>query len=327
MKTLLLTQKDIEPILTPALANNTVEKVFRAYGLRQTEMPAKSYLYFPKGDLRSMPAYLHGEGFDIAGVKCVTVHPQNAAGNLPSVMAVVILNDPETGYPLAVMDGTYLTCIRTGAAGAIAAKFLSRKNSEFAGFVGCGAQARSQLACLLEVRDIRKIRIWEFPGDKTCARAFRQWAKATYPIEAVISSNIDDVTLNADIVVSSTPSRVVLVNRVSPGTHINAIGADAPNKQEINPDILQQARVVIDDWAQASHSGEINVPLKQKLISKKNIYASLGDIVAGKKKGRTSAYEITLFDATGLAIQDIACAYEVYRALKNKRGIKSIKLF
>ena len=327
MKTLLLTQKDVEKVLTPVVANDTVEKAFRAYGMGQTEMPAKSYLYFPRGDLRSMPAYLHGEGFDIAGVKCVTVHPQNAVSNLPSVMAVVILNDPETGYPLAIMDGTYLTCIRTGAAGAIAAKFLSCKNSEIAGFIGCGAQARSQLSCLLEVRDIRKIKIWQFPGDKACARAFRQWAKATYPIEAVISPDVDDVTLNADIIVTSTPSRVVLVNRVSPGTHINAIGADAPNKQEINPDILQQAKVVIDDWAQASHSGEINVPLKQKLISRKNIYASLGDIVAGKKKGRTSTEEITLFDATGLAIQDIACAYEVYRALKNKRGIKSIRLF
>lgn len=174
---------------------------------------------------------------------------------------------------------------------------------------------------------IRKIKIWQFPGDKACARAFRQWAKAAYPIEAVISSNIDDVTLNADIVVTSTPSRAALVNRISPGAHINAIGADAPNKQEISPDILQQAKVVIDDWAQASHSGEINVPLKQKLISKKDIYASLGDIVAGKKKGRTSTEEITLFDTTGLAIQDIACAYEVYRALKNKRGIKSIRPF
>lgn len=327
MKTLILTGRDIEKILTPAVANVTVEKAFRAYGLGQTDMPPKSYLYFPKGDLRSMPAYVHGEGFDIAGIKCVTVHPQNTVCNLPTVMAVIILNDPRTGFPLALLDGTYLTCIRTGAAGAIAAKYLSREDAEVAAFVGCGAQARSQLSCLLGVRKIRKIKIWQFEGDKACAQSFQRWAKAACRLETMVSSHIDDVTLDADIVVTTTPSRTPLVNRVSPGTHINAIGADAQGKQEINPAILQQAKVVIDDWAQASHSGEINVSLSQGLIVKKNVYAQLGDIVAGKKKGRKSAKEITLFDSTGLAIQDISCAYVVYQALKNKRGIQNVKLF
>ncbi|PKN18492.1 MAG: ornithine cyclodeaminase family protein [Deltaproteobacteria bacterium HGW-Deltaproteobacteria-6] len=327
MKTLILTRRDVEGILTPAVTNDTVEKAFHAYGLGQTDMPPKSYLYFPKGDLRSMPAYVHGGGFDIAGIKCVTVHPQNAAGSLPTVMAVIILNDPRTGFPLAILDGTYLTCVRTGAAGAIAAKYLSREDAEVAGFVGCGAQARSQLSCLQNVRKIRKIKIWQFEGDKVCAQTFRRWAKAACHVEAVVSSRIDDVTLNADVVVTSTPSRLPLVNRVSAGTHINAIGADAQGKQEINPEILKQAKVVIDDWAQASHSGEINVPLSRKLIGKRDVHAQLGDIVAGKKKGRTSAEEITLFDSTGLAIQDISCAYVVYQALKNKRGIQTVKLF
>ena len=327
MKTLILTGQDVEKILTPAIANDTVEKAFRAYGSGQTQMPAKSYLYFPKGDLRSMPAYVFGEGFDIAGVKCVNVHPQNTTHKLPSVMAIVILNDPRTGFPLALLDGTYLTRLRTGAAGAIAAKYLSREDSEVAGFVGCGAQGRAQLACLLNIRKIRKIKIWQFPGDKACAREFQRWVRATYPLEADVSSRIDDVTLNTDIVVATTPSRVPLVNRVSPGTHINAIGADAQGKQEINPEILKQAKVVIDDWDQASHSGEINVPVNRKLIRKNNIHAQMGDIVAGNKKGRTADREITLFDSTGLAIQDICCADVVYQALKNKRGIQSIKFF
>jgi alanine dehydrogenase len=138
---------------------------------------------------------------------------------------------------------------------------------------------------------------------------------------------MEAVTMKSDIVITTTPSRVPLVNRVSPGTHITAIGADAPGKQEINPEILKQAKVVIDDWAQASHSGEINVPVSQKQMTRRDVHAQLGDIVAGKKKGRTSAQEITLFDATGLAIQDVSCAYVVYKALRNKPGIKSIKLF
>jgi len=326
-KTLILTKDDVAKILTPALANETVEKAFRAYGLGRAEMPAKSYLYFQKGDLRSMPAYVHGEGFDIAGVKCVNVHPQNAVVDLPTVMAVIILNDPQTGFPLALMDGTYLTCIRTGAAGALAAKCLSREDSKIAGFVGCGAQARTQLSCLLEVRNIKKIKIWQFKGDRELTKAFKQWAEATYKLKATVSSSIDEVTTDTDILITTTPSRTPLVNLVSPGTHINAIGADAQGKQEINPEILKQAKVVIDEWKQASHSGEINVPISLKQITKRNIHAQLGDVVAGKKKGRTSPGEITLFDSTGLAIQDISCAWVVYEAFKNRRGIKSIKLF
>lgn len=327
MKTLLLTEQDIKKVLTPRIANETVEKAFRAYGTRSVEMPAKSYLYFPKGDLRSMPAYVFGEGFNIAGVKCVNVHPQNPRRHLPSVMAVIILNDPETGFPLAVLDGTYLTDQRTGAAGAVAAKYLSREDAEVAGFVGSGAQARSQLACLLDVRKIRKIKIWQFAGDKESAQDFRRWAQKTFKLEAFISPRIDTVTLESDIVITTTPSRMPLVRRVSAGTHINAIGADAPGKQEIAPGVLQEAKIVIDDWAQASHSGEINVPLRQKLIGRKNIYATLGGIVAGKKKGRKSDGEITLFDSTGLAIQDISCAWVVYRTLKSRHGIKSVKFF
>jgi len=327
MKTLILRRQDVEKILTPAVANDTVEKAFRAYGLGLTDMPAKSYLYFPKGDLRSMPAYIHGEGFNIAGVKCVNVHPENMTVHLPSVMAVIILNDPQTGFPLAVMDGTYVTGLRTGAAGAVAAKYLSRENAEVAGFVGCGAQARTQLACLLAVRSIRKIKIWQFPGDKTCAQGFQRWAQAAYDVDVLVSSRMDVVTMKSDIVITTTPSRIPLVKRVSPGTHVNAIGADAPGKQEIHPEILKRAKVVIDDWAQASHSGEINVPVRQKALTRRNIHAQLGDIVAGKKTGRTSAGEITLFDSTGLAIQDIACAYVVYQALKNRKSIRSIKFF
>jgi alanine dehydrogenase len=327
MKTLILTKHDVEKVLTPAVANETVEKVFRAYSLGHTEMPPKSYLHFPKGDLRSMPAYISGEGFDIAGIKSVNVHPQNAADHLPTVMAVIILNDPQTGFPLAIMDGTCLTGLRTGAAGAIAAKYLSRENSEVAGFVGCGAQARTQLSCLLEVRNIRKIKIWRFPKDKECVLDFRHWAQTTCKLETLISPRMDAVTMNSDIVITTTPSRIPLVKCVSPGTHINAIGADAPGKQEINPEILKQAKVVVDDWIQASHSGEINVPISRKQMIKRDVHAHLGDIVAGKKRGRTSANEITLFDATGLAIQDISCAYVVYKVFRNRRGIKSIKLF
>ena len=155
METLIFTKKDVEKVLTPSVANKTIEKAFKAYGLGQADMPAKSYLTFKKGDLRSMPAYIHGQGFDIAGIKSVNVHPENAMYNLPTVMAVIILVDPKNGFPLAILDGTYLTSIRTGAAGALAAKFLSRKTAKIAGFVGCGVQARTQLACDFRSEEIK----------------------------------------------------------------------------------------------------------------------------------------------------------------------------
>ena len=146
-------------------------------------------------------------------------------------------------------------------------------------------------------------------------------------LETMVSSEIDDITMAVGILITTTPSRIPLVKRVSPGTHINAIGADAAGKQEIHPAILKQAKIVVDDWRQASHSGEINVPIRQRLLVKNDIFAELGEIAVGEKEGRTSAGEITVFDATGLAVQDVACAHAAYKALKDAPGIQKIRLF
>ncbi len=327
MKTLIITRKDVEKVLTPAIANETVEKAFTAYALGETEMPPKCYITFQRGDLRSMPASIWGQGFNIAGIKSVNVHPENQRLNLPTVMAVVALTDPETGFPLAILDGTFLTGMRTGASGAVAAKYLSKTDSKRAGFVGCGTQARTQLACIMENRNIEHIKVWKFSPDDRLASRFCIWARRRYGVKTMISQNVDDVTTDVDILVCTTPSRKPLVNTVSPGTHINAIGADAEGKEEISPEILKKAKVVIDDWAQASHSGEINVPLRDGSITQKDIYAEIGEITAGMKTGRISNDEITLFDSTGLAIQDISCAYVVFEALKEKPGIRKIRLF
>ena len=262
MDTLIITSREIYSILTPSLANRVVEKAFRAYGSGKADMPPKSYLYFKKGDLRSMPAYLHGEGFNIAGIKSVNVHPSNNGKNIPTVMGLIILTDPDTGFPLAVLDGTSLTGIRTGAAGALAVKLLSNKGAKYAGFVGSGAQARTQLECIMETRRLRGIKIWKFTKKTPWQKIFTCGRREKYNLDTLISEDINDITMNADIVVTTTPSRVPVVKQVSPGTHINAIGADAAGKQEISPDILRRAKLVIDDWKQASHSGEINVPLQ-----------------------------------------------------------------
>jgi len=140
----------------------------------------------------------------------------------------------------------------------------------------------------------------------------QKWARQTYKLETILSEVIDDVTTGVDILITTTPSRTPLVNTVSPGTHINAIGADAPGKQELNPKIFKGATVVIDNWAQASHSGEINVPLKKRYLSKKDICGELGEIVAKRKRSNNCQRDYD-FDSTGLAIQDVSCASVVVR--------------
>ncbi len=327
METLIITAKDITRVLTPAVANRIVEKAFKAYGSGKADMPPKSYLYFKNGDLRAMPAYIYGQGLDIAGVKSVNVHSQNRRFNLPTVMGIIVLTDPQNGFPIAVLDGTSLTGIRTGAAGALAVGLLSRRKSRIAGFVGTGSQARAQLACIMEVRKLTFLKVWRRSRKSPSAERFCKWAEETFGLDTGIYDGIDDVTMDTDILVTTTPSRIPLVERVSPGSHINAIGADARGKQEIHEKILKRAKIIIDDWRQASHSGEINVPFKKGQLRKKDIYGELGQIAVNKKDGRTSEEEITLFDSTGLAIQDVSCGYVVYRAVKDNNRIKRVAFF
>jgi len=278
--------------------------------LGKVEMPSKVYVNFPKGDFRVMPCYISTLG--IGGVKIVNVHPKNPEKyGLPTVMAVILLLDPETGKPVAVMDGTWITNMRTGAAGGIAAKYLARRDSKIVGIVGAGVQARTQLLALNEVLKIEEVRV--------CARTLAETEIFREKMEhlglnVVPEENIEDVVKGCDILVTATPVTTPIVKSewVSEGTHINAIGADAPGKEELDPKILKRAKIVVDDLEQACHSGEVNVPLARGVISKEDIHAELGEIIVGKKPGRLSEEEITIFDSTGLAIQDIATATLVY---------------
>ncbi|MCD6465111.1 alanine dehydrogenase [Candidatus Bathyarchaeota archaeon] len=324
METLFLSDDEVRELISIREVIDVVEFAFREKGLGRVQMPPKIYLHFDKynGDLRAMPSYL--EEIDVSAVKIVNVHPENRVKyGLPTVMATIVLVDPRNGFPIAVMGGKTITDMRTGAAGGIAAKYLARRNSKTVGFIGAGAQARTQLAALLEVfGSFDEVRVWSI--DKT-RRKFKEEMDAKYGhlCRIVVVESAEKAVRNADIVVTVTPSRKPLVMKdwISPGTHFNCIGADAPGKEEIDPMILREAKIVVDDWEQASHSGEINVPLSRGLISKENIWAELGEIVAGKKAGRTSDDEITVFVSTGLAIQDAVTANLVYKkALGNKAG-------
>ncbi|MFA4955545.1 MAG: alanine dehydrogenase [Candidatus Methanoperedens sp.] len=316
-----LNRKEVEKLLDMKGTLKVVEEAFRQHGLKKVQMPSKLYLYFKNhnGDLRTMPAYLEEQ--DITGVKIVNVHPDNPKKGLPTVMALVILNSTETGAPLAIMDGTYLTDMRTGAAGGVAVKHLARRNSKTVGFVGTGNQARTQLLAINEIIDIHEIKATSTSEKQTLA--FKDDMEIEIECEITAKKTIKEVC-DCDILVTTTPSRgpIVMDEWILEGTHINAIGADAPGKEELDPRILKRARVVVDDISQASHSGEINVPLSMGLISENDIFCELGEIIMGKKKARTRDSDITVFDSTGLAIQDVATANMVYlKALKENMGI------
>jgi len=290
-------------------------------------MPPKVYLTFGKhgSDLRAMPAYIERD--DIAGVKVISCQPGNPSQGMPTVLGIIILNDPQTGAPVAILDGTYITSARTGAAGGVAAKYLARRDSRVIGLVGAGIQARTQLTAINHVLPkLEEVKVW---GQTEAERK-----KFVEDMESHVNANfrqvseLKDVAVNSDIIVTTTPSRKPLVMRawVKDGTHINAIGADAPGKQELDPALLKGFKIVVDDFTQAWHTGEINVSVSQGELKRGNIHAEMGEIITGKKDGRVSDTEVTIFDSTGLAIQDVATANYVYReALKKNLG-QRIKL-
>lgn len=320
-----LNRKEVESLLDMKGTLKVVEEAFRQHGLKKVQMPPKLYLYFRKhsGDLRTMPAYLEEQ--DITGVKIVNVHPDNPKKGLPTVMALVILNSTETGAPIAIMDGTFLTDMRTGAAGGIAVKYLARKNAKTVGCVGAGNQARTQLLAINEIIDIEEVKATSAFEKGTLA--FKNEMEKRVQCDIIPKKSIREVC-DSDILVTTTPSRepIVMSEWIAEGTHINAIGADAPGKEELDPMILKRAKIVVDDFPQASHSGEVNVPLSKGLIAEKDIFGELGEVITGKKKARIKDTDITVFDSTGLAIQDVATANMVYqKALKAHIGLKLLQ--
>ena len=315
MSTLFLSRNDVRGLLNMADVIEAVEQAFRDWALGKARMPAKAYLVLDQGDFRAMPAALPGS----VGVKWANVHPRNLSLGLPTVMAILIYNDPATGYPLAVMDATEITAYRTGAAAAIASRYLARKDSHTLGIIGAGRQAYTQLVAHDELFNLSLIRVFD-RFDAAVAKFLSSFSE--YPVKAC---SLEE-TVASDIVCTLTPAQEPFVKRgwVTPGTHINAIGADAEGKEELEPSILEEAILVVDDLRQASAAGEINVPIRKGLIAIEQVYATLGEIIAGNKQGRIDDMAVTVFDSTGLAIEDIAVANLVYKKAQQIGGYLSL---
>lgn len=315
MYTILLTRSQVEKLLDMREVIEAVEGSFLALAEGKAAMPPKTYVVLENGDLRAMPSVLPGA----TGLKWVNVHPDNRSKGLPTVMAMMIYNDPQTGYPLAVMDATAITTYRTGAASAVASKYLARPESKSLGIIGAGGQAYAQIEAHMALFDIEEIRVHDLAPSAidTLIENLPQ-----YPLKGC---SLEE-TAASDIICTLTTVRKPFLKKewLKPGAHINAVGADAKGKQELELSILKEAIVVVDEIIQAKKAGEINVPVSRGEYSTDEIYATLDEIIAGRKKGRMDDKAITVFDSTGIAIEDLAVAKLVYEKAKAGGGYESI---
>jgi alanine dehydrogenase len=315
MSTLLLTSSQVECLLDMKEVIEAVEDAFRALAYGRAAMPPKSYIVLEKGDFRAMPSVVPGA----AGLKWVNVHPGNKGGDLPTIMALMIYNDPQNGYPLAVMDATAITAYRTGAASAVAAKYLARYESKSLGIIGAGNQACTQIEAHMTLFKIEVINVFDL------SQAAIEALIKNLPQYPLKSCSLEE-TAASDIVCTLTTARKPFLKRewITPGAHINAVGADAAGKQELETSILKEAIVVVDDIVQAKKAGEINVPVNRGKYSPDEVYATLGEVITGRKRGRLDNETITVFDSTGIAIEDLAVAKLVYEKTKSSDKYASI---
>lgn len=310
----LLSATDIRRALRMGEAIEVVKGAFRQLSSGDANVPLRTAVESKAGVTLLMSAHLRGS--NALGVKVVSVYADNAARGLPTVTALAIVLDADTGQPLAVMEGTYLTALRTGAASGVATDALARKDARVLAVFGAGAQARTQIEAVCSVRDIRAIRL--FSRTRASAEKLRAELASWHPrISASIASSPAEAVRGADIIVTATNSSTPVFDGsdLAPGVHINAIGAFRPDMQEIDEVTVQRAKVVVDQRAAAlSEAGDLIIPIQRGVITAAHVHAELGEILNGTKRGREREDEITLFKSVGNAAQDAAVAQAILSA-------------
>ncbi|MFL5946779.1 MAG: ornithine cyclodeaminase family protein [Gaiellaceae bacterium] len=285
----------VREAVSPERALEAVREAFTAYARGEWTMPPKVYVpAYPAGDFRAMPALGGGHAL----LKWVTSFPGNPAKGLPTVTGLVVLSDASNGMPEAVLDAGAVTALRTGAAAVLAAETLGRRDTATAAVVGAGVNGEAA-ASTFAARG-RRVLLWDVDRERAEGVAER--------IGAEVATSRDEA-LAADVVVTVTPGREVIIpqGRLQPGQHVSLMGADGPGKAEIAVEELARVRVFCDDWEQASHNGELVHGIEAGALSRDDV-SQLGDVLVGAADGRRAEDEITVFDSTGLAIQDLAVA-------------------
>lgn len=321
---IVLSHEDIAALLPPETAIEVVARAMRAVSTGQAELPLRSIM--PVGGKNHM-GIMPGRMIDppCHGIKLVSLYPDNAAAGYSSHQGAMVLFEPEHGTAVAMMDGGPLTARRTAAASAVATRLLARADATVLGMVGAGEQARHHLDALLAVRPIAELRIAS--RTQRSASAFADLARTRHPhlrVE-IVGTDIVPVVTGADIVctVTTSPTTVLHGGWVSPGTHLNVVGASIPSKREIDNAMVRRASLYVDyrpsTFAQA---GEVVDMIAAGVIGKDHVIAEIGEVIAGTAAGRTSDDEITLYRSLGVAAQDLACAHHCWQAaLASGRGV------
>jgi len=311
----MLTGEEVREALPMCQAIEVVKGALAQLSTGRADVPLRAALDVVRHDgvTLFMPGYLSGD--DAMAIKIVSVFSKNPDKGLPLIHALVVVVNAETGEPSAVMDGTYLTALRTGAASGAGTDLLARDDARVAAIFGAGVQGRTQLEAVCAVRPIEEAWIYDIAPDRreTYARDMGE----RIPVTVRVAASPTEAVARADVICTATTSRrpVFDDSSVRPGTHINAVGAYTPEMQEIPTETVLRAKVVIDHHEAAlAEAGDLLIPMEQGLMSKDHIFAELGEVVAGIKPGRESPGEITLFKSVGVAVQDVAVASAVLEA-------------
>jgi ornithine cyclodeaminase/alanine dehydrogenase len=310
--TLLLTRQQVAKLLTVEECIDGVEHAFKLYGEGKTAPPGILGMHAQDGGFHLKAAML-ALNRNCFAVKVNGNFFQNMQRfNLPNIQGIIMLCDADNGYPLALMDSIDITIKRTGAATAVAAKYLARSDAKVATICGCGNQGRISVRAINKVRPLEQV--FAFDIDENRAKHFAAEMADELKIKVEATQDLTKAVRASDICVTCTPSRKYFLKKtdVRPGTVIAAVGADSEDKQELEPALLASSKVVVDIFDQCATIGELHHALQAGVMNKADVHAELGVIIAGKKSGRVSSDEIIIFDSTGTALQDVAAAATVY---------------
>jgi alanine dehydrogenase len=329
MKLRILSGADVRQAITMAEAIEAVREAYIQLSTGQAVVPLRTLVPVEKreGVTLFMPAYLAGS--DTMGAKVVSVFPENPAQGLPLIHALVLVVDARTGQPAAVMDGTYLTALRTGAASGLATDLLARPDARVVAIFGAGAQARTQLEAVCTVRRIE--RVWLYDADPKVAAAYvKEMNQRGDPIPPRISvaGSPGQAVRDADVICTATTSAKPVFEDadLKSGVHINGIGSYTPEMQEVPTATVVRARVVVDSRsASLAEAGDLILPLKQGLITEADIHGEIGEVASGRIPGRQAEDEVTFFKSVGVAVQDVAVAgWVLRRATELNLGVEML---
>lgn len=317
---LVLSEREVATLLDVKELIQALQRAHIQFSTGKAVMPVRQVVPLPqiKGRITCMPGYL-GES-NVLGMKVVTFFQENPKRGLPTILGTIHLYDTDTGTLIAVMDGTYITAIRTASVSAMATKVLANPETPVMGILGAGVQARAHIRALCKVRRISKIKIYS-PSEKGAQKVKEELeSEVGVNIEPVASPQAAVQEANLLVTVTTAKEPLLKAEWLKPGTHINAVGSHRPDLREIDGATMKRARVFVDSReAIMAECGDVLLAIKEGAISEDHINAEIGEVLAGKKPGRTGAEEITLYKSVGIAIQDVATAQLVYRKAIEKR--------